>query len=258
MGWSHAKEVDPDMNRHALRSKETRARMIEAAIEVFGSVGYEAASTRVLAKRAGVNLAAIPYHFGGKRELYLAAAQAIADYARQRLDPIVAELQDAKKADPVTRIDAAVSSFFHLVVGGTEPKAWLDFVVRCENDVDDAFRIIHEEVFSRLERALREAVADAIGRDATDEVVRMRVAVVLASIVSFRVLPNTTLSILGWARPNPSRLDRLDRTVREFARAGLLLSPTARRPAKQRSETPKRAASHQGRRISVRGNHRKD
>lgn len=101
----------------ATHSSETRVKMVHAAIEVFGALGYEGASTRTLAERAEVNLAAIPYHFGGKRGLYLAAAQVIADYARERMEPVVVRLRDAKTADHATRIDEALNSFIHLVVG---------------------------------------------------------------------------------------------------------------------------------------------
>jgi len=104
-------------SRHALRSTETRSRMIDTAIDVFGRLGYEGASTRILADRAGVNLSAIHYHFGGKRELYMAAAQSIADYARKRIDPIIAGLDDAGGSDPAERIDEALSRFFHFMVG---------------------------------------------------------------------------------------------------------------------------------------------
>ena len=54
---------------HDARSAKTREHLIEAAIEVVGAVGYEGASTRALAKAANANLSAIPYHFGGKKEL---------------------------------------------------------------------------------------------------------------------------------------------------------------------------------------------
>jgi AcrR family transcriptional regulator len=226
MRQSNAK-VDPTIDGHAIRSSETRAKMIEAAIEVFGTVGYEAASTRVLVERAGVNLAAIPYHFGGKRKLYIAAAQSLADYARKQVDPIIAHLRDAETKDPVVRIDEAVSSFFHLIVGGPEPQAWVTFFVRCEHDADDAFRIIYNEVIARFERALKQTVAEAAGCDATDETLRMQVALVLASIISFRALRNTTLRILGWDEFNPSRLRRLDMTIKDLARSEFFSSPAA-------------------------------
>ena len=50
--------------------EETRWRLLQAATEVFAEVGYRAATTREISRRAGVNLAAIHYHFGDKAELY--------------------------------------------------------------------------------------------------------------------------------------------------------------------------------------------
>jgi len=43
--------------------------------------------TRVLAKAADANLSAIPYHFGGKKELYLAAARKIQDSIKEAAKP---------------------------------------------------------------------------------------------------------------------------------------------------------------------------
>ncbi|MDD2702100.1 MAG: CerR family C-terminal domain-containing protein [Sideroxydans sp.] len=56
---------------HAPSSQEeTRWRLLQAATEVFAEVGFKAATTREIARRAEVNLASIHYHFGDKAELY--------------------------------------------------------------------------------------------------------------------------------------------------------------------------------------------
>ncbi|MFA5257060.1 MAG: CerR family C-terminal domain-containing protein [Opitutales bacterium] len=199
--------------------------MIQAAIEVFGELGYDGASTRSLARRAGVNLASIPYHFGGKRQLYIAAAQAIAAYARKRMDPLVAHLRDADRADHASRIDEALSGFFRLIADGTEPKAWASFFIRCERDADDAFRMIHEEIVARFERAMIETVSEATGCNADDECLRMRVALALGLIVNFRTLRNMTLSSLGWDALTPERISRLDQIIRRVSLAELLSVP---------------------------------
>ncbi|HUX89463.1 MAG TPA: CerR family C-terminal domain-containing protein [Gallionellaceae bacterium] len=50
--------------------EETRWRLLQAATEVFSEVGYHAATTREICRRAEVNLASIHYYYGDKAELY--------------------------------------------------------------------------------------------------------------------------------------------------------------------------------------------
>jgi TetR/AcrR family transcriptional regulator len=48
----------------------TRERILDAALGAFAEQGFDAASTRAIAARAGVNLGLIPYYFGGKQALW--------------------------------------------------------------------------------------------------------------------------------------------------------------------------------------------
>ena len=50
---------------------DARTALIAAASKLFTRKGYEAVSTRELAEAAGVNLAAIQYHFGSKAKLFI-------------------------------------------------------------------------------------------------------------------------------------------------------------------------------------------
>jgi AcrR family transcriptional regulator len=60
---------------------ETRTRILDAAEELFMQHGFEATSMRLLTAKAGVNLAAVNYHFGSKHALVEAVF-------RRRLDPL--------------------------------------------------------------------------------------------------------------------------------------------------------------------------
>src|SRR5262245_32333509 len=59
------------------RSLETRDRLLEAALPIFAARGFDGATTREIAKRAGVALAALPYHFETKDALWRAAVDRI-------------------------------------------------------------------------------------------------------------------------------------------------------------------------------------
>lgn len=67
---------------------ETRAKLLQAAGEVFAEHGFHSATVRDICHRAGANIAAVNYHFGGKESLY----RALLEYSfaeAQRKYPVV-------------------------------------------------------------------------------------------------------------------------------------------------------------------------
>ncbi len=57
--------------KRRITPEETRERIVRAAGEVFGRHGFDGTTIRQITKRAGVNVAAVNYHFRDKAELYL-------------------------------------------------------------------------------------------------------------------------------------------------------------------------------------------
>lgn len=55
-----------------MRPDETRDRILRATDALFGSLGFDATTTRDIAERSGVNKALIHYHFGSKDDLLAA------------------------------------------------------------------------------------------------------------------------------------------------------------------------------------------
>jgi AcrR family transcriptional regulator len=72
-----AKKTRAPGRRPQQRSLDTRERLVEAALQVFAAHGFEGATTREIARRAEVALAALPYHFTTKEALWRAAADRI-------------------------------------------------------------------------------------------------------------------------------------------------------------------------------------
>jgi len=87
---------------------ETRTRILDVAEELFMQHGFEGTSMRVLTAKAGVNLAAVNYHFGSKDALVEAVF-------RRRLDPMnaarIAELDKLEAEHRPPTPEAIIRAF---------------------------------------------------------------------------------------------------------------------------------------------------
>jgi len=98
-----------------LKAPERRARIEEAAEEVFATHGYHGASLGLIAAAAGISKPVIYDHFGSKRDLHLVLLERTRDALFERL---VSRLGDT----PAERFRNALDAFFEYVE--LHPYAW--------------------------------------------------------------------------------------------------------------------------------------
>ena len=67
----------PQLGLREQRKAETRARIVEAAVRCFTELGFNGASTRDIANRAGVGQGLISYHFESKESLWKEAVEMV-------------------------------------------------------------------------------------------------------------------------------------------------------------------------------------
>lgn len=79
------------------RKARTRRRILEVAVELFAGRGYERTTVALVASRAGVSPAAIHWHFGDKRTLFLQAFAQLLVPFREAFDTRVDHLEPAKR-----------------------------------------------------------------------------------------------------------------------------------------------------------------
>jgi AcrR family transcriptional regulator len=209
------------------RGEETRRRIIEVALRLFGERGYEGASTREIAAAAGVNAPALQYYFDNKEGVYRACAQYIADASEAHFAPVVERIQRTAD-DPGAKPAQLFEAFGQL----------LDAVADHHLLPDDAMHkrlfMAHEQVgegpsllFDILDKGLRPRMADVgmrlVGRycgiPPDDPGLRMRVMMVFGQIMVFTTGQRSLVSKLGWDRIGPAQLALVKQAVREHARA---------------------------------------
>jgi AcrR family transcriptional regulator len=86
------------------RSLDTRERLVEAALGIYAARGFEGATTRAIAERAGVALAALPYHFETKDALWRAAADRIFGLLRARFEEVLRGLEGRDLRERLRRL----------------------------------------------------------------------------------------------------------------------------------------------------------
>jgi AcrR family transcriptional regulator len=183
------------------RGAETRQRLIEAALDVFGRYGFEGATTRQIAQEAKANLAAIVYHFGSKEALHVAVAEHIIGRVAVLIGPslIAAGTPEATATPAAAR--AALFKLFEtyadVMLGQAEAEKWARFIVREQMQPTEAFDVLYRSLGGAHGVGAR-LVAAATGRNPDDEAVGLSVLTMMGQILVFRVARELVLRRMGW------------------------------------------------------------
>ncbi len=203
----------PGPRRPQQRSVETRERLVEAALALFAARGFEGATTRAIAERAGVALAALPYHFETKDALWRAAADRLFDRLRRSFEGWARAVGPVDRQDRLRRLFAEFVRFaarhpeLHRFMlqegGGASPRlAWL---------VETHVRPLFEGMRAQIAEAQRDGFVPP-GRPE-----HLFYAMIGAASMPYAVAPEYTLL----TRDDPSQPARVEEHVQ--ALLGLFL-----------------------------------
>lgn len=230
-----AKALGPAHRRAAhagyARGEETKERIIQAALELFGERGYEQTSTRDIAARAGVNAPALQYYFDGKDGLYLACAEHMAQRGRARWAPALEKVRAvlAEKSDTDTLIacvwtlvDRAADA---MLLPRDEIEIWSRFMawedLRRKKGPEDAEAVLDRCFRSEVKTVLRDLVGRITGRKADDVQTRIRIVILMGPVMAFFSMRAKVLGELGWQELDESRVKAIKTVLREQVVAAL-------------------------------------
>ena len=197
------------------RGADTRARLIDAALDVFGRLGFEGASTREIAKEEDANLAAIVYHFGSKVALHVAVAEHIVARVRERIGRGIAAaaLPEATATPEGARAALAnlVANLVDVLLGDADAERWARFIIREQMQPTAAFDVIFGFMGPAHGIATR-LVAVALGRE-EDEEARIRCFTILGQVMVFRVAQTLVLRRMNWHSIGEPEREKIKRIV---------------------------------------------
>jgi len=122
--------------------EDTKSRILAAAEALFAEKGYAAVSVREITHAAGVNLAAVNYHFGGKENLYLEVFRSRWLPRAARLRTRLEELEERGDYSVEDVVSALLRSFLDHPFWGDDRLRHVQLIVREMARRSEAFQLL--------------------------------------------------------------------------------------------------------------------
>jgi AcrR family transcriptional regulator len=210
------------------RGDETRQRIIDAAIEVFGEQGFDAATTRQIALHAGVNPPALQYYFENKEGVYLACAEHLATENRRYFQPVISQiLQLDDQADTeccITLFCQLLDAMLDRVFSQqhSQNKRLFHARVQMGQGPQGAFQVMREQLGRELGKAGAKLVARVTQTSEDLQLTQLRTLSLLGQVVMFHNMRRSVLDQLQWNEVDEEKLIAIKHMLREHCRTLML------------------------------------
>ena len=221
---------------------QSRSRILDEAGRLFARDGFEGVTIRRIAARAEVNLAAVGYHFGGKKGLYHEVMRQIIHDVRPIIEPVVARLHGGVAAAAGDRgaLSLLAAHFVRHILTAmltNERLRWQHaLLVREFSQPSDEFPMILAEAVGPMHDAVEKLVAAAMGKEAPDPQTRLLTTSVVGQCMIYQIARTLVCARMGWNDYTPGNVDRLIAMVTGTVQRTLGLPETG--PANQAAREP--------------------
>ena len=206
-------------------ARDTKARLLAAAAELFAAHGFHGTKIRDIAERAGVNVAAGHYHVGSKKDLYLEVLRAEFAKIRAVIAARGASLPPPRVLDALERpalealLRARGRSMLEVLLG-PPPGLHGTLMQREMCDPSEALPVIVDEFIHPMVREVEQIVARlAPGLDAA--AVQRAVFSIMGQAVFYRFCMPGVLRLMGRAAYPRRFTATLSEHIAEFSLGGL-------------------------------------
>jgi AcrR family transcriptional regulator len=202
----------------SMKDYRTRIRLLEAAGRVFAEKGHDRATGREICELAGVNPAAINYHFGGKDELY---KEALREADRRLLSPDVIRAALADGVPPERKLKAFLTASIRTLLSPSSESWGTKLIAREMTAPTKTLYELAESEMSPNLRILLHIVAQVMDLAPNNPaVIRGCLLVMSQNMFVFQNRP-VLESIFPELKITPAWVERFARDVNLFCIAGL-------------------------------------
>jgi AcrR family transcriptional regulator len=181
--------------RGARRRRETRSRLLEAALELMAEKGMEGVAINEITEAADVGFGSFYNHFESKEAIYAALVDSVFEEFADALDGLVKDI-----SDPAEVISVCVR---HTLLRARREPIWGQFLIREGFSV----RALHRGLGTRLLRDLQKGIAAKRFSVADPLMSFLSVSGTVLSSIAAELQFAGTLKELGFSRDNlPDRL----------------------------------------------------
>lgn len=177
----------------------SKKKIINSAIVLFASKGFDSTSTREICKHAGVNLSLISYYFKTKENLYTSIIESILNFGLKVLET---EIKLAKNIDELSK-DEKGELFYRLLEKYTTflysesvPNNFVILMIKEQTVSNSKFSTIYTEKIEIFYQALRKILASIMGKNENDKMIIFQISIIIGEILSFKFMDKATLTPL--------------------------------------------------------------
>lgn len=206
-------------------SAAARDKLLQAAIKIFGQYGFEGASTRQLAREAGVNISAIPYYFTSKEGLYEAVIEHISGNARAEMGPRAQAIREAlanpdlKEEECRKLLHGFLEGLIRFLLSERASPQMGRIFIREQMDPTPAFDRLYESTMRPMHETLTALVARISGLPFPGEQATLCAQTLLGQAVIFKTHREGALRRLGWKKYGENEIAHVVATVQAHSNA---------------------------------------
>ncbi len=204
-------------------NSKTRAAIMEAAGKIFAEEGFSKATVRDICREAGANVAAINYHFGDKKGLYVSVLKHYQELALKAHPPDFGIHATQK---PEEKLRVYIRSFLTRMMDDVYPVWFARLLAREFTEPTWAFDILVEGSMRPSFRLLTEIVAAILGKKPDERIVRLCSMSIVGQCLYFRHSNPVIVRLFPGEFSGAGQIEELTEHIVHFSLNGMTKAKT--------------------------------